>query len=133
MELVRRISECFARGEHEWPFSVYDEDIVWQPFQAPGMEPFYRGHEGIRRSWRAWFHSFADVAFEQLRYIDAGDTVVVVLRIMARGRTSGAPIEFGPYAQNWTIRDGRITAMRVYTDIDDGLRAAGLDPSEVGK
>ena len=128
VELVRRISECFERGEHEWPFTVYDEDIVWQPFQAPGIQAVYHGHDGVRRAWRAWFQSFADVRFEQHRYLDAGDQVVVILTIRARGRTSGAPIEYGPYSQNWRIRDGRIAAMRVYEDVDEGLRAAGLDP-----
>lgn len=133
VELVRRISDCFARGEHDWPFTVYDEDIVWQPIRAPGTEPVYHGHDGVRRFWRDWFQSFANVEFEQLRYLDAGDTVVVVLTIRARGRASGAEVEYGPYTQNWTIRDGRITAMRIYTHVDEGLRAAGLDPADAGE
>ncbi len=127
VELVRRLNECFAPGEHEWPFTVYHPEIVWEPIQVTGIDPVYRGHEGVRRGWRDWFSAFSDVEFEIERYIDAGEEVVVILRVKAVGRASGVPTELGPYAQIWTIRDGLCVAMQVYADVEEGLRAAGVN------
>jgi ketosteroid isomerase-like protein len=90
------------------------------------MDEVYEGHEGVRRFWREWLSSWEWVEFEQERYIDAGDRVVVFQRTHARGRTSGVETELGDYAQVWTLRDGRVTGVRFYLDRDEALADAGV-------
>jgi ketosteroid isomerase-like protein len=90
------------------------------------MDDVYEGHEGVRRFWRQWLSSWEWVEFEQERYIDAGDQVVVFQRTHARGRTSGVQTDFGDYAQVWTLRDGKVVRVQFYTDRAEALAAAGV-------
>jgi ketosteroid isomerase-like protein len=36
------------------------------------------------------------------------------------------------FAQLWTFRDGRRARMEMYSDVDQALRDAGLDPDTTG-
>ena len=95
------------------------------PSYYPEETPVFKGREGVARyaawlrdswsHWRAWAE----------RFFDAGDHVVVFGRIVAKGRSSGVPIEFRN-ALVFTIRNGRMTSMQVYPDRADALKAAGL-------
>jgi ketosteroid isomerase-like protein len=61
------------------------------------------------------------------RLIDAGQgRVVAFMRLTARGKESGVPVEF-PWAIVITVRGGRIAAARVIVDRDEALRAVGLE------
>jgi ketosteroid isomerase-like protein len=126
--LVRAVIESFGAGDLEFPFAHYAPDIVWENFSPapPGMEEVYEGHDGVRRFWRQWLSSWERVEFEQQRYIDAGDQVVVFQRMNTRGRTSGVEMDFSDYAQLWTLSDGKVVRMKFYADRDEALRAAGL-------
>jgi hypothetical protein len=57
---------------------------------------------------------------------DAGDTVVSVLSQRMRGRTSRIEQEWNAYAQNWTIKDGKIVGVEFFVDRARALQAAGL-------
>jgi ketosteroid isomerase-like protein len=127
--LVRAIIESFGAGDLDFPFAHYDPEVVWENFMpAPaGMDEVYEGHDGVRRFWRQWLGPWEHMEFEQEDYFDAGDKVVVFQRMNARGRTSGVDLDFGDYAQLWTIRDGKVVGMKFYADRGEALRAAGLD------
>jgi ketosteroid isomerase-like protein len=91
----------------------------------PEGEPVFSGRAGLaallgmlRDAWAAW-------RFEPERFLDAGQAVVVFLRVVATGRASGMPIEI-PDAHVVTVRDGRITSTRVYRDRRQALEAVGL-------
>ena len=75
----------------------------------------------LRDAWSEW-------RFEPERSIDAGDRVVVFMRVVAKGRESGVPIE-RTSTQVVTVRDGRMTSTRVYRDRQEALKAAGLEGS----
>lgn len=129
--IVKRVVHSFDEGDLEYPFAVYDADIVWENFTPPpaGMDQAYRGHDGVRRFWRQWLGPWDQVSFEHERFVDAGDQVVVFQRTDARGRTSGVEIDFGDYAQVWTLRDGKVVNMKFYADRDEALAAAGVPES----
>jgi ketosteroid isomerase-like protein len=103
-------------------------DENWElrlPAGYPEGEPVFRGREGVaqmaamlRDVWSQW-------RFAPERLIDAGDCVVVFIRVIATGGASGVPIELED-AHVVTIRDGRIFFTRVYRDRSDALEAAGL-------
>jgi ketosteroid isomerase-like protein len=58
--------------------------------------------------------------------IDAADRVVVIGRLIGKGRASGVEVE-QPIAEVWTVRDGRIVRGELnYTDRGKALEAAGL-------
>src|SRR5437899_4218023 len=71
----------------------------------------YRGLDGMRRLlgevrevWEEW-HVIPE------RFLDAGDRVVVIETVHARGRGSGVELE-SRTAAVWTLRRGRVTSVR---------------------
>jgi ketosteroid isomerase-like protein len=102
-----------------------EEYEVRLPADYPEGEPVFRGRDGLvgfaamlRDAWSEW-------RFEPERTIDAGDCVVVFMRVVAKGRESGVPIELTS-TQVVTVCEGRMTSTRVYRDRAKALKAAGL-------
>jgi ketosteroid isomerase-like protein len=137
VELVRRwyasipdLRDAESRDDHallDQAFHDYlDEHYELRlPAGYPEGEPVFRGREGavallamLRDAWAAW-------RFEPERFLDAGDRVVVFLRVVAKGRVSGVPMAV-PNAHVVTVRDGRMTSTQVYKDREAALEAVGL-------
>jgi ketosteroid isomerase-like protein len=92
-----------------------------------GMDtPQFRGVDGLLEAWRDWLDPWESYELETEEYIDAGDDVVVMVRIRGRTARDGVLVEHAPAAV-WTIRDGKVAAVRFYLRRDEALRAAGLD------
>ncbi|MET0511715.1 MAG: hypothetical protein ABW135_08555, partial [Thermoleophilaceae bacterium] len=84
----------------------------------------YRGHAGWLE-WEALFDdAWEDISAEAEDYIDAGAKVVVVLRLVARGR-GGIALERRD-ASVHTLRDGMIVRLDYYGDLAQALEAVGL-------
>ena len=61
-----------------------------------------------------------------MEFIDAGERVVVVGRMHARGKGSGVEVDRS-FASIWTIRGGRVVRWELgYDDRRAALEAAGL-------
>ena len=58
-------------------------------------------------------------------YFDAEDQVVVRGLHKSRGAASGVPIE-GVFWYVWTIREGKIVRVAVFSDKREAFEAAGL-------
>jgi ketosteroid isomerase-like protein len=82
-----------------------------------------RGLEGVKAWFGEIFMSF-DLRVEADEFVDAGDSVVVVFRQIARGRASGAELtsRFAVYG----FRDGKISSVDGYRTRADALEAVGL-------
>ena len=104
----------------------YDEHVeTTMPADYPEGEQVYVGRRGmselialLRDSWTEW-------RFEAERFIDAGDRVVVLIRVVARGGASGLPSE-RETAHVWSVRDGRLASIQIFRDRADALAAVGL-------
>ncbi len=68
--------------------------------------------------WEEW-------RFERQRFMSAGDKVVALVRVVARGALSGVPLD-RETAHLWTVKHGRVTRCEIYLDRSDGVAAAGL-------
>src|SRR5438270_11169716 len=76
----------------------------------------YRGHDGIRRYFRTFQDAMEEVRFQPERFWDAGDAVVVEMRLTARGRQTSIPVE-QRFAQVWTVRDSQATAVTTHATL----------------
>ena len=93
---------------------------------AVSAEPdTYRGYDGIRRYLESFRAEMDEIRFLPERFWDAGDDVVVELRVTAKGKSTAIPVELRT-GQVWTIADGKATAARVYPDAGAALDAVGL-------
>jgi ketosteroid isomerase-like protein len=130
VEIVRGVYEALNRRDGETPFEVYAEDIVWMssPSRAGvGIDPVYRGHDGVRRFWRDGLSVFGDIQLEVEDLLEAGDQVLAVVREREVGRASGVPVENTHFAL-WTLSEGKITRMQIIDERRQAFAAAGLTP-----
>jgi ketosteroid isomerase-like protein len=131
LEIVRRLYDAVARRDEEAVLALYDPEVEFDPSRSPfasliGGRRLYRGHEGVRSFFRERSEALENVedAYEEL--IDAGDHVVLVGSVRARGRASGIEVEPARAAGVFTIREGRIARVVWLATREEALEAVGL-------
>jgi ketosteroid isomerase-like protein len=85
----------------------------------------YKGVDGLARAWRDWLEPWERYVIHAEEFLDAGDRVVVYVRIRGRTHRDGVDVEHAPAAV-WTIRDGRVSSIAFYLEREEALAAAGL-------
>jgi ketosteroid isomerase-like protein len=99
------------------------------PDAYPEGGQVFRARRGLKR----WADSTREVwdewRFEREQFVDAGDQVLVLVRVVARGGSSGISLD-RQTAHLWTVRDGRVTRCEVYLDRAEALEAVrGAGPA----
>jgi ketosteroid isomerase-like protein len=123
LEIVRRAWEATDRGDSEALFALYDPAIVWQSHYGP-ISGSYHGHEGVRQFFREWTDPLETFHARAEEFIDAGDCVVVDVRVWARGKGSGVEAEM-PQGHLCRVRDGLLIRIELFETKDQALDAAG--------
>ena len=121
VELVRRGIES---AQAFW--ALFDEGIRFSTYGLVfDADDVYVGREAAIEASRQYWGTFDDYQLEAEELIEAGSSVVVVVRERGRGRGSGAPFE-RRWAQVWTFRDGRLVRWERFPDRAAALEAVGL-------
>jgi ketosteroid isomerase-like protein len=124
VEIVRRSYDAYGRGDLEAALVDLDPEIEIYDHDIPESSE-YRGLEGLFR-WQAdWESSWESWRWEPEEFIEAGERVVAVLRVHAKGRQSGADVERVDGAV-WTLREGKCVRLDYFGSRDQALEAAGL-------
>jgi ketosteroid isomerase-like protein len=85
-----------------------------------------RGREGVRDFLtRDLFEGFDRFRAEPLAFEDLGDAVLVTVRYVGRGESSGIELD-QTFATLYRLRDGKAVSMRDYPTRAEALEAAGL-------
>jgi uncharacterized protein len=126
VEIVRRGYELFAAGEIEAVASLFAESVELPGAgglgivdTAPGTR---RGPEGFLRGTDEAREAVDEFRVEPEEFIDAGDIVVVPVRITGRGRASGAKQE-ARLVHVWTLREGKVIRNEIHRTVDEALQA----------
>ena len=130
MEVCRRVAE-FLGGDNptagvEAALDYCDPEIVFESAIVSRAEGgTYRGHDGLR----AWAADY-EAAFDEVRttpeeFRDLDDRVLMLGRVVGRGRGSGVVVE-SPTAFLTTFRGGRIVHAKGFLDWEQAFEAAGL-------
>jgi ketosteroid isomerase-like protein len=123
VELIQRGFERYlATGELPW--DLFDEAVEVHDHDTPDQGA-YRGHEGLARWLEDWGAAWADWNIEPDEFIDAGNSVVIFIRMNTTGRGSGIEIQRHD-ALVYEIRDGLVARVDYYNDRKEALDAAGL-------
>jgi ketosteroid isomerase-like protein len=128
VEVFKRVVDAYNRRDLDAILNEFDPAVEWHPLNQVmfGQESrVYRGHEDIRHFMREVDEAFDAVQLECLEIHDLGERLVVVGRLTARGKASGAETE-SPIAWVADFRDGKVIWLRDYLDPNDALGAAGL-------
>ncbi|MDX6699771.1 MAG: 2-C-methyl-D-erythritol 4-phosphate cytidylyltransferase [Solirubrobacteraceae bacterium] len=127
LAVVRDIIAAVNEGRMEAPFAHYHDDVVWDLTATKDVlatDEVYRGHDGLRRYWREWLSAWETVRFEVEEMFAVGDHVVQYQRQVMRGRHSGAEVAAEDYAQVFSFRGEKISAMHFFDDRDEAVRFA---------
>jgi uncharacterized protein len=120
---ARAALAAFGTGDLDRLVRQFHPDFVGVVPPELSAEPdTYRGHAGIRRYLESFREYVDGLRFVPEDIIDAGDAVVVAMRIEGRGRGSGVPFE-QRLANRITVRDGLIDSMTAYATVDEALAA----------
>ena len=129
-ELIRRGFDVFNRVGASGDLTALVQ--VQREFADPAIEytPVVEGmricgHEDLLDYWRRWFEPWSEIRWDVDEVIDAGEQVIVVLTIVARGKGSGMEI-----TQHSCLvfegRDGKVVRAREYLLREEALEAVGL-------
>ena len=127
VEILRQGFEAFARGDVEAVLARLDPDVDWRPAIAPilGVDAV-RGRGAVRDFFRReLFDGFDEFRAEPVAYEDLGDAVLVTVRYVGRGESTGLEID-QTFASLYWLQDGKTVRMRDYPTRAEALEAAGL-------
>jgi ketosteroid isomerase-like protein len=122
VDLVRRALEGFVAGEVMW--DILDEEIEVHDHDILDAGE-YRGHSGFTRWVEEWGAGLPVVSLELQEFVDAGDAVVAIFMLKAKGRGSSVDVERQDGIV-YRIRDGRIIRFDYYNTRKQALEAVGL-------
>jgi SnoaL-like domain len=95
------------------------------PLSSVSGEP-YRGYAGIERWVRDLDEQFLQWRISIDDVQQAGDQVIAVATVDARGRASDVALHFASATVARFGSDHRVTRVRIYPDVNDARRAVGL-------
>ena len=122
VELVRAIYDAWSDNRSAAPFIDKDLEYVNPPDAVePGTK---RGRHYLAKIRDV----FPELRFEPERFIDAGDDVVVIAKILGRGK-SGLETRWNQ-GYIWTINKGKAVCFRWFNDPTEALEAVGLSEQD---
>ena len=128
IDLIRRGYEAGNQGGIEAVCDFIDQFADPEiEFRAVGRLPDagrVRGPAAVKTFFARLFESL-DWHVETEEFIDAGDSVVVVTRQIARGKASGLEVTNRLVAV-WGIRRAKVTSVDFYRTKNEALEAVGL-------
>lgn len=125
------------RDDWNFTFLLYDDrselqnvPIAGGGSQVAGVGFSYQGVDGAKQLAADWKAPWASITFEPVQMVDAGDKILVLSYLSARGRGSGIEVR-EPLAQLIEFEDGMVRRQRNWLGSwVDGFEAAGVSEAE---
>jgi len=132
IEIARRAYAAFALSGIEGILPYLDPEIEWRMWERFSREPrVFHGHDGVRRALGIFEENYDDFKAEPKEFIDAGDRVVVPVRLSGNVKGTGKLAEFN-IVQVWTANGTRAGRLDVYSSREEALAALGMDEDAPG-
>jgi hypothetical protein len=107
----------------EIDLSIFDPDLEVS-FQPRVDEQSYSGVTGLIEGWRDWLSAWTRYEAHMEEYVDAGDHVVMLVRLRGETRHDHVVME-QPAAVVYTVEDGKVVRMAFHLDRRLALEEAG--------
>jgi ketosteroid isomerase-like protein len=126
MEIVRQALDAYTRRDIDTLRALADPEIELDWSASVGwLAGIYRGFDETLRFYEDYFEAFEAIVIEPVRFIDAGESVVVPNVAHQRGRDG---IEVSARATFvFTIRHRKLTHICLYQETGQALKAVGLE------
>jgi ketosteroid isomerase-like protein len=128
VEVVRRSFDLYMSGELDPWLEMIDPNIGWDisTHPLPDVPNLGRGRDALLTDMLAtYLAGWNDYSAEVKELIDAGDRVIMVLHETAKMGETNVPLD-RDLVQVWTVRDGRLSFLRVFPTKAEALDATGL-------
>ncbi len=124
VEIVRSVYAAWLRGDIA--LDMLDPEIsMVESATLPGAASAH-GIDAVERYIRSFAKHWDEIRFEPQEYVDAGERVVVVARLVGRGKKSGVQVT-RTWAYLWTLRGQKVLRMVGYADRAEALKAADVE------
>jgi len=125
-DLVALFADAGAARQVDVLASLLDPGFECAMHLFPGAPPTaYSGLDGLRACGRDWLAPWASYRTEIDKLIDAGESVVAIVRDYGRREQSGAEVEMRAAAA-YTVQGGRIARAEFYANRAEALASVGL-------
>ena len=126
VEIVRSLFAALNSGDRERAIGFAHPEVVLDATRNVFNPKTYIGKTGLRQWLTDMDGVWEGMHSEQNEFIDAGDRVVVIGRLVGKGKGSGVEVG-GPTATILTIRDGLVIRSETgYANRLEALEAAGV-------
>ena len=124
IDAIRRVYEKWALGEFG-ETGIFDPEIttIWAD-EIPDMSET-RGISGLAAATRMWLERFEQFSLRPDSFHEAGDRVLVLLRVVGRHHGSDVDIEWKT-AHLWTMRNGKAVRLQGWRDQQEAIRESGI-------
>jgi ketosteroid isomerase-like protein len=126
LDQVKAGLEAFNADDFDRALDTFYEDFTWDTTQAVPDGQVYVGREAIKRYWLDIGDRWTSLTIEADEWIESGDQVVMLGRLVGVGSGSGVPV-VGPWCQVWSFEGDALVRCDNFSDPDAALAAAGLD------
>ncbi len=125
VDLLSEFYDALNRNDVDSAVGLCDPDVrIWlNPDVVATLPP--RGHKEVGEYLRGWFDSWDVYVPRPQEFLDAGDQVVVMVKLRARGKGSRFEIE-EEMADVFTLENGNIVQLRLYVDRGVALDSVGI-------
>ncbi|MDX6698294.1 MAG: SnoaL-like polyketide cyclase [Solirubrobacteraceae bacterium] len=128
---AEQVRDWYGEGEtlwdpemiDRWHRDIWDPDIEWRAIPgAPDDVGPMHGRDRLRRYYEEWLEVFDEIRVEARDVIQAGEAVVVDMRVSGTSR-SGVSTQID-FSIAMHVRDGRMADGREFATHDEALAAA---------
>ena len=126
VEIVRRSLDAFNRGDVDEALDMYDPQAEVKTLMSGSAH----GRQELRAVILEREKEMGAVQYLPEDFIDAGDTIIGVVRATGRGRLSGISDTDFPVAPQlavvWTFKNGLVIRQEMFSSKAEAVEAAGL-------
>lgn len=123
VDVVKEAFAAWGRRDGDTMRELFHADGEFRSAIVAGIEGGVYRYDDVERNFSDLDEAFEDWHTEDERFLDVGGNKVVVLyRIIGKGKSSGVPID-SDVGLVFTLRDGKITLGKVHLNSQDALRA----------
>jgi uncharacterized protein len=123
VEVVRQGFEAFERGELDALLDLFTDDVT--TYRADPDGATYDGKAGFLEATADWTEDFSEWRVLPQEFVDLGDRVLVRVRQMAQGKSSGVRVE-EDFWFLFEVTGTKVSKLSFYSRQADALEAAGL-------
>ena len=129
VEALQDIYDHWGRGDWAYLPTIYSDEFEWgYSEEFPGIAGVYRDTETPNPRIRSWLSPWEHWRCTAEKYVEHGDTVIVLTRYRGRGKGSGVDVDV-PGAHVWRMREGIAQRLEIFASRERALESSEAPPS----